>query len=284
MRRCGCGSVPIYVDGCGRRTCAICGYSKSKASAKRVIDRLLYSGDRVFQFLVLTVPEDLREVLATEDGHKTWATWLRRFVRWLKRDLGVSYGYIRSHPCGNDPVIFHPHANLIFVQKPGLKGFRRGRLPVTIIREKWAGIIGWPGTVNVHAQYVDVWSRAGKARLGHHVRYIERHFPGWAWGGQRARWYCWTRKYGRETITSLPPKPTEEEKGFCPVCGRLFTYGRPEGAEILAVAVLEAWLQDGRAPPRYVEEGLLCEPQAPTADEIRRKAPPIRREQGALFD
>ena len=178
MRLCKCKPYSVYVGGCGRRSCPICGQHKSRSSTARVLARLLVGGSR-FQFIVLTVPLEIRARFAAEGGSDEWRAALRAFVTWAKKNLGLKFGYVRTHPCGDRSDIFHPHANLIFVQRDGF----RGKLPVDAIQAEWARILGYAGKVVIHVQFVNASKHLGK--LVHHVRYIERAFPDWEWPASR---------------------------------------------------------------------------------------------------
>lgn len=240
VRHCECESQPVWVDGCGRRACPMCGFSKAKSSAGRVLRRLLDAREYRFQFLVLTVPPSLRErYMNNEEGAKLWSGHVRTWIKWAKKNLGLKYAYLRTHPCGDDGRYFAPHANLIFAQDKALPGWRPGQLPLERIRAAWAQILGYEGEVNIHAQFVDSRGVEGRKRLAHHVRYIDRHFPGWHWRGQASRWY------------GKAPKllETDEKRGHCPVCDGEYWYALPAGAELLAVAVLSTYLETGQPPP-----------------------------------
>lgn len=175
--RCGCGHKPVLAFGCMAEDCTRCSTKLGIRRAARAIDRInARRAGRPLLYTVLTVPPDMH--LAAAD-RKTWQRWRKAIVRYLKKHHGFDYGFESSHPTGSDLRNFHPHLNLIWLQRPGHRPF----IDLAKFRAAWSAIIGADESV-VHHQWV-----TKPSKIWHRIRYVVRPFPGWShWRGS-LRWY-----------------------------------------------------------------------------------------------
>jgi len=140
----------------------------------------------VVHALELTVPMELRPQFEGGAGAVRWGAVVREFVSWLKQSQGFRFGYVRSHPEGDEhPGLFHPHVNLVWVRDPALAR----KVDLVAFRAAWARVLGHAGEVDIFCQYFKLQERRGVVAFMHKLRYIERPFPGASWPGMRARWY-----------------------------------------------------------------------------------------------
>lgn len=119
----------------------------------------------------------------------------------FKKDFGFEFGVEISHPISEAAEeVFHPHINLLWLQKPGQKPF----IDLDKLRQAWAKLLQYGGPVDVHhAYYTD------KKKIMHKCRYVARSFPGLSiWVGS-LRWY------------GKPPK-MDPEVIVCPKCGQCY--------------------------------------------------------------
>ena len=251
IRTCGCESVPVWIGGCGRKSCPFCGLRKASVRGAQVYDRIHASGYQHIQFLVVTVPPALRPGLSGPTGAKRWTKLKREMWRRLKNLYGATWAYERSHPCGDDGEEFAPHANFIFVQR-GWKG----ELPHAAIRADWAGILGWEGPVDVFLEYVNLGADGGIAQLRHHVRYNERHFPLWIWPGCHGRWYG-------KAPGLRPDVVAKRAKGVCPCCGRAYRIREAAGEELVGIAIMEDLLLHGKPLTKRILRGCATDGDPP---------------------
>jgi hypothetical protein len=200
----------------------------------RLADRLLEAVHGHVQFLVLTCPEVQRRRLAEPGGAALWASWLRQFWLVIKARLGGVWCYQRSHPAGDDGQAWAVHANLIFVTRK-----QGGMLPVRALAAAWAGIVGYQGEIDLHAEYADTNDYAGRMKLKHHCRYIERHFPGWSWPGLAGRWYGKRPKRDR-------PAERSRAAGYCPQCGKPIMWSAVTGHHAEVADYADAQLVHGQ--------------------------------------
>jgi hypothetical protein len=203
-------------------------------------DRLSATVTGHVQFLELTVPLELRDKLKQPGGAGLWAGWLRAFWSVLKKKGGAVWAYQRTHPCGDDGLTWHPHANFIFVQRK-----KTGNLNPDDLRREWAAIIGFDGEVNLFCHWADCSDWTGRAKLRHHSRYTERHFPGWTWAGLRGRWYGKAPKLDA-------PAARSRAKGICPCCGRPTAWSDPVGRFAEVAPYAQALLDNAQPLPSWV--------------------------------
>lgn len=211
----------------------------------KLADRLQDSVRGHVQFLELTCPQELRARLAAQGGADIWRACLRAFWQVLRDKFGAVWAYQRSHPSGEDGVTWHPHANFIFVQRT--KG---GQASVQNLRAEWGKIIGYDGDPNLFCHWADCGDWTGRAKLRHHCRYTERHFPGWTWPGLAARWYGKAPK---------PDKPAARSraKGVCPCCGRPTIWSDPKGRHAEVAPFVEAMLDNCQPIPKFLYQEML---------------------------
>lgn len=233
-RKCGCGSKPVYIGGCGRRNCPLCGPGRRDRQVNRVSLRFEAGHVKRVQLLVLTVPPPLREQFKGGAGADRWASVVGDFLEELENGFGMVFAYARSHPTGDDGVEWHPHVNIAWVQREGFSG----KLDVGVLRRIWSRCLGLgvTGSVDLHVSYADLESDRGRARWIHWLQYVERPFPGWNWAGCRSRWFG---KYPRGLA--------DRGAHSCPLCQeqyRLEMMSRHESAltwEQYRAGTLEGW-------------------------------------------
>jgi len=251
--RCGCGksSRLVWSSGCGRRDCPRCGPGKGRSAAKRVAARFL-ADRRNMQYTVFTVPPAVRDRWQGATGYRRLKEDLRNLVKALESEFGLEYAYCRIHPTGEDGRSWHPHINLLWVQKWGSVG-RFSRRLLSRLREVWADVLGVPDVV-VHTSYRHRRTTHAIAAYLHTIEYVERAFPGWRWQGLRGRWFRSKRV----------PSPVELESPpslFCAVCGSELEYRgdswasdrlwRREIKEILSAGYLIPADVYSKGPVRY---------------------------------
>jgi len=247
-RSCGCTRHLVWADGCGRRGCYRCGYGKSQASARRLWDRLYLRVEGNVQALVLTCPIELRPTFAGPAGAARWTETLSAFIASMKRDMALTWAYVRCHPAGEDGKTFAPHANILWQSS-----VHRGALDLDTIHRLWAQALDAKREVVLYASFFRLADFAGCTGLRHWCNYVERCFPGWTWAGQWSRWYG-----------SYPPAPDKEQAAraehCCPECGLGYTYTAPDGAALMSAAGLEALLDSGQpVHPRQAAAWSLIE-------------------------
>jgi hypothetical protein len=217
------------------------------------------------QFLVLTLPDAMRPRFEGKAGKHDFANCLRLFIDWARDALSLRWCYARAHPTGDDQAKFAPHWNLVFRQAQA-----RGKLDVAAIRAAWAEALGFADVVDVHAEYANPATKTGLTRLIHHVRYIERPFPGWT--GPCARW-CVRLRAGQvddadQGETAREEMTVDEETGevlggvghVCPICGQPFVLvdPGPEDQEAIAAEVAArlagAWGRTRAGPRRSLRD------------------------------
>lgn len=247
---CGCGAARKYVwaGGCGRRDCPRCGGGKGRAAAKRVASRFL-ADRRNLQYTVFTVPVDARSRWDGVDGYKVLKVDLKRLVKAMERVFGLEYAYVRVHPTGDDGRTWHPHINLLWVQKWGRGQGRFSKSSLDSLRRIWGGIVGVDLAV-VHTSYRTRRSKRALASFMHTIEYVERSFPGWRWQGLRGRWFRSKRVPAALDLDA----PTL----YCEICGSELEYrGEPIGfaGEVIVESVRAGYVVPGpalvRGPVRY---------------------------------
>lgn len=106
--------------------------------------------------------------------------------------FGFDFGVEISHPLSEEqPDVFHPHANILWIQTPGSKAF----VDLDALRAAWSRALGTKDVVNLHHQYLK-----DKKQIRHRCRYVARVFPGFStWLGS-IRWYGKAPKLGPEVV------------------------------------------------------------------------------------
>lgn len=212
-RYCLCAGVagfPVIKSGCMNRECPECATQIGKRRAGRVRERFkegfkLKQAFRTVIYTVLTVPPSLRHRYVDK---KVWRATIKKFWEYLQTHHGAWFGIECSHPHGENPRNFHPHANFLWIQYDGFKPF----IPVEQLRAAWRRILDTEEEVNLYTQYFEK-----KEVLAHRTRYITRTFPGCAtWIGSM-RWYG---KFPRGVV--------HEDHSHCPKCRERYLYVRSD--------------------------------------------------------
>ncbi|HET6373272.1 MAG TPA: hypothetical protein VFG76_08190, partial [Candidatus Polarisedimenticolia bacterium] len=116
VKGCGC-RVDVVRDHCDRLQCAhpYCERVNRDRRGRDIFDRIAAAraGRRVV-YIVPTVPPSLR-ARAAEPGR--WQRWTARMMRYLKKNLRMQYACERSDPAGEDGVRWHPHMNILMIQR-----------------------------------------------------------------------------------------------------------------------------------------------------------------------
>jgi hypothetical protein len=197
---CGC-SKKLVKSGCMHRDCLTCEDQVGARRASRCRWRLDAGREgRPVLYTVLTVPPELRARYADP---AVWRSACRRAWKVLRKQFGAEYGLEASHPAGEDLEVFHPHANFLWVQRPGFRPF----LDVAALRRAWARILGYDGEVVVYHRYADA-----PGKIAHWARYVTRTFPGWSWWTPSVRWY------------GAFPRELPDREVVCPGCGQPFRF------------------------------------------------------------
>jgi len=131
------------------------------------------------------------------------------------------------------------------------------------MRAAWANALGAGGDVDVFSSFIHAIDNEGMAKLTHHVRYIERHFPGWSWSGLWGRWYG---KYPRVEKDRAAPV-------CCPCCGQRFQYLDCAGPARRLADELEVCLLSGRPPPRYFSAGISVDERPTSSLDFQTVSP-----------
>jgi len=239
VMECACGRVLVPFGSCMAGDCTTCADAVGSRRAAKASARLEARRDgRPVLQTVLTVPLDLRHTVADP---KAWMAAVRAFITYLKREHGFDGGLEATHPTGDDPEVWHPHANILWVQCPGVSPY----LDVDALRDAWAKVLGAKGPVVLHHTYVQTVSK-----IRHRIRYVTRSFPGWRWWTPNLRWFGSMRR-------KLQDEEVEDEDHLCLKCGQkracvgVVSYkvakkwedlGEPDGW-------LDRYLPKGRGPP-----------------------------------
>lgn len=186
VRECGCPEDNPRIEkmhGCMSENCTSCADDVKFRRTKKCIERLnakRYTSPVLYT--VFTVPPELRK---KAENRATWDYWIKCILRVLKDKYGLYYGFGSSHPISErNPNIFHPHWNLIWIQKTGFSAFLDDQ-QLKEMKEAWESIIGAERGVDVHHEY-----SCFEAVIFKFVSYIVRPFPGWRfWRGKAVRWY-----------------------------------------------------------------------------------------------
>lgn len=203
----------VYSCGCGRRLvpsscmsldCPTCAPWVTRRRSQAVFNRLI--GQVQYKRRKKTFPTVIYSVFTVPISHREryyskpeWQRCRKKIWNVLKEHFGALYGVEASHPIGdNQPEVFSPHLNFLWVQKNGWNPF----ISVDLLRTAWGRILG-VDVADVHTEYA-----GNQATIKHWCNYVFRTFPGMhTWTGP-LRWYgqypC--RKYIPESI--------------CPECGQ----------------------------------------------------------------
>lgn len=166
-----------------RSDCDTCAVQVGRRRARSIVDRFDAApgpGGYVLE-TVLTVPPESRDRMA---DRKVWRKAVRKMWAVLHREFGGAYGVECTHPTGDEGVNgeteFHPHANFLWIQRPGF----RAVLDLEKLKARWRAILGCPRDPVVYHRFTH---KAGS--IAHLARYVARAWPGWKhWLGS-VRWY-----------------------------------------------------------------------------------------------
>ena len=192
---------PQKIGGCMAEDCISCSSAINYRRFTRSLKRFKAKGyDRPLMYTVFTVPPGkLREKAL---NLATWKYWVKSIMDIMKENYGLEYALVSYHPAGKNEEIFHPHLNIVWIQKRGLLH----KLDLESLRYFWAKIIkAKDGIVVIYHE----WAKHELQKI-HIINYVVRPFPGWKWWrGPSIRWYG---KY---------PRGVDCDPGewICPVCG-----------------------------------------------------------------
>ena len=190
----------LMIGGCMDENCISCGPSINYRRFTRSLKRFKAKNyDRPLMYTVFTVPMDLRGK-ALNIG--TWQYWSKSIIAVMKKEYGLEYALVSYHPTGKNEKIFHPHLNIVWIQKKGLLH----KLDLESLRYFWAKIIKAKDRVVV---IYHEWAEQIFRKM-HIINYVVRPFTGWKWWrGKAVRWYG-----------SYPRGIEYDTDGWiCPVCG-----------------------------------------------------------------
>lgn len=207
----------VYACGCGRRivpsscmslNCPTCKPWVERRRTLSVFSRLTFNTTPIQRhrqafktviYSVFTVPISHREWYY---DRKEWQKVRVKVWKILKAKFGAKYGLEATHPVSEEnPTLFHPHLNFLWVQKNGWSPF----IDVTMLRTEWAGILG-VNVADVHTEY-----SGNNAMVLHWCKYVLRTFPGMhQWTGPM-RWY------------GNYPKNESQPQAICSQCGMPYT-------------------------------------------------------------
>lgn len=209
---CGCGFKVVF-SGCMSVRCPNCQEKVGRRRARRVRDRMergrpnAAGRKKAVIYTICTVPPELRERFL---DRTVWRAAVKKFWRVLSRSFGGEYAVECSHPIGDEnPQDFHPHLNLLWVQRNGYKPY----LDVAELRRQWGLILETYSIVDVWTSYYTTKTPA--RAWNHRYKYVTRTFPEYSeWVGAM-RWYG---KYPRKKKDETPEIVT------CPGCGEPYLF------------------------------------------------------------
>lgn len=184
--------------GCNRLDCRRCADFLRRRRSRSIEDRFERGrGGKAVVYTILTVPPSKRREAADRD---TFGRWCRRIRKWMKDRLGLLFGVERMDPAGDQqPSLWHPHLNILWVQRDGFRPF----IDVDELRTEWARILNTP--------QVDVWTQYSDepGRLRHWYSYMGRTWADWRKSVPEHLTIRWLGKY---------PKGRKDGATFCPHC------------------------------------------------------------------
>lgn len=213
VRECGCKEDNPRIEkmhGCMNENCISCADDVKFRRTKRCIERLnakRYTSPVLYTNF--TVPPELRKKVY---NRVVWDGWIKSMLGVLKEKYGLYYAFGSSHPISEkNPNIFHPHWNLIWIQKTGFNAFLDDQ-QLKELKEAWKNIIGAERVVDVFHIY-----NRNESVIFKWVSYVVRPFPGWKfWRGKAVRWYG---KYPREGKDYKTEKYDMQDE-ICEKCGQ----------------------------------------------------------------
>ena len=188
----------LKVGGCMSEDCVSCTESVNYRRFSRAFLRFKAKDyDKPIMCTNFTIPEELRKKAL---NIATWRYWVKCLIKKMKENYGFSWGLVSSHPTGENKDVFHPHINILWIQK---KGFRH-KLDLDRLRVEWKHIIRAKNQVVIYHE----WVKKEGEKI-HKINYVVRPFPGWKWWrGTSVRWY------------GVYPRGIDYKKDWvCPECG-----------------------------------------------------------------
>jgi hypothetical protein len=221
---CGCSSTEGARDvrsGCMKADCPDCADQLRKRRAVRITRRLeTIRRGRPILYTDFTVPPDYRKPYGVRFE---WRNVVKKLVGVLKESYGLELALEYSHPIGDeDPDRFHPHLNLLWIQRPPYKPFFEPE-DLEKLRTIWRRLLGITDDtqpVVLHHSYTNEYRvypsgpKKGKripvkAQIMHLAKYVARPFPG------LSTWIGSVRWYGK--LVKLP-----DEIIVCPKCKQMY--------------------------------------------------------------
>jgi hypothetical protein len=184
-------------------------------------------------YIVPTVPEQLRHLAASA---KTWQSWRKKLIEWMKKNLGFKYLHERTDPAGKcapanksgEPCSclrcskWHPHMNILAVAAGSeCPNGVLSRAQLAALKAEWARIVGWDSKIDVRVDN-SAWNRSKNRRctpseeewkLDKWCSYQGRTWPDWQGSVRR---HMVPRWYGPKIVV---PKPERKEPEKCSSCG-----------------------------------------------------------------
>ncbi len=169
----------LKMGGCMRENCVSCSESVNYRRFSKAFKRFKAKDyEQPIMCTNFTIPVELRTKAL---NIATWRYWVKCIIGKLKENYGFSWGLVSSHPTGKNKEIFHPHINVLWIQK---RGFRH-KLDLIILRADWGNIIKIKKEVVIYHR----WVKKEGEKI-HRINYVVRPFPGWKWWrGTSVRWY-----------------------------------------------------------------------------------------------
>lgn len=232
VKECKCGRGLIS-KACDKRTCIRCNDRLNSRRANAAFDRFQYYKKSLamkkqsfsYCYTDFTIPPVLRQQYADP---KAWQKLRLKIWHILAEQFGALFGLEATHPIGEDnPNIFHPHLNFLYVMKPGFRNY----IAVERLRFVFRKALKYIGPVNLYHAYGD-----SDRQLMHLCKYVTRIFPAFAeWSGA-LRWYGRYPKY----------KPVKE--CICPIClEKIMILGSIDSQTVKSFEAHGFWM--GRSPP-----------------------------------
>lgn len=204
----------IHRSGCRRRDCPLCAEDLTSRRSIRIFKRFeQVRKGRPILYTVFTLPVALR---GKYTSRTEWRNLVKNLIAELKSTAGLELGCEQSHPVGDSEEHFHPHVNILWIQKKG----HHADFNVRRLRQMWKWLLDYSdGDVVVHHQWTRrdaVNKQSGEqisinVQIKHLCNYVARTFPGYSsWVGS-IRWY------GK--IPKLP-----DETHVCPHCGSVYVF------------------------------------------------------------
>lgn len=248
-----CGhKARLYRLGCGNVKCRACERKNRRRRAERILAKVTAVRDGCpLIYIIPTVPEQYRHLAASP---RTWQSWRRRYIKWLKKTFGFRYLHERTDPAGKCPqanktgdpcsclrcVKWHPHMNILAVAAGSLvPSGVFSKAQTEAVKAEWKRIIGATGRVNVRIDN-SRWNR----RFNRRCTDSEEESKIWHWCSYQGRpWADWQKSvrkhmvprwYGKKIVVP----PLEKKAPTCPECGQEFVlmecYGGEEEAAFWA--------------------------------------------------